>query len=301
MSLSVCTLVRNRTEMLTRLVEGLGRCDVAPRELVVVRAGGDDPRPALRGVRKFPVVFDDLADADDHIAYSTARNRAASLSSGRHLCFLDADTIPGAGMVRGFRDALDATDAICIGDLRYLSPEPVGPRWTEAELRLRSRRHPARPPVDAREATRSSAYELIWGSCFAIRRDRFDALGGFDETFSGYAGEDTDLAIRCRDAGVPMLVAGAAAAYHQHHDVFEPPVAQLRATLANARRFRDKHGWWPMGGWLAAFRDLGLITWTDDDVRILREPTDDDVGRARRTSAAPFRDVALDRGSTTGS
>ena len=289
MSLSVCTLVRNRNGMLERLVEGFERSRTAPHELIVMRAGGEDPRPALGRATRFHVVVEDLPDSGELIAYSVARNAAARRASGRYLCFMDADMIPGRELVGSFSGALREEDAVCVGDLWYADPAPVEAGWEEERLRARSRLHPERPVAPQSGWLRSPAYGMVWGSCFAIRRERFHRLGGFDEGFQGYAGEDTDLAMRSRDAGAPLLLVWRAPAYHQHHDVFEPPVQQFRATLENARRFHEKHGWWPMGGWLAGFREMGLIRWTDDRLDVVRDPSPAEIATARRTSAAPFR------------
>lgn len=285
MSLSVCTLVRNRNALLRRVLEGLERSTVPPRELVVVRAGGEDPAPVLAAARRVRVVVEELPGDDEVIPYSAARNRAAAAATGSAVCFLDADAIPGPGLVAALDAALADEDAIAIGDILYLPPGAVGDDWTAEGLRAVGRRHPGRPAPPAAGVAPCDRHELVWGTCFAMRRDRFLELGGFHEGFQGYAGEDTDLAIRARAAGVPLRVVAGAEVLHQHHDVWDPPLQQFRATLANARVFRDRHGWWPMGGWLDGFARLGLIAWDGDDVRVLRDPTPGEVDAARRAGA----------------
>nr|WP_217922844.1 glycosyltransferase [Miltoncostaea oceani] len=285
MSLSVCTLVRNRNALLRRVLEGLERSTVPPRELVVVRAGGEDPAPVLAAARRVRVVVEELPGDDEVIPYSAARNRAAAAATGSAVCFLDADAIPGPGLVAALDAALADEDAIAIGDILYLPPGAVGDDWTAGGLRALGRRHPGRPAPPAAGVAACDRHELVWGTCFAMRRDRFLELGGFHEGFQGYAGEDTDLAIRARAAGVPLRVVAGAEVLHQHHDVWDPPLQQFRATLANARVFRDRHGWWPMGGWLDGFARLGLIAWDGDDVRVLRDPTPGEIDAARRAGA----------------
>jgi hypothetical protein len=84
---------------------------------------------------------------------------------------------------------------------------------------------------------------------------------------------------------------------HRHHDVFEPPLQQMTATLANAQRFRHRWGHWPMEGWLSEFARMGLIEWTPQatTARVVREPTADEVESARRRSALPFRSPPASR------
>lgn len=293
MALAVLTLVRDRNELLARLVEGLDRSSVPPAELVVVRAGGEDPRSVLTGERQYPVRVVDLGpdvdSIDARIPYAPARNAAAAAAQSEHLLFLDADTIPGPTAVDAFDAALTDADALVIGDIRYLPGGAVGDGWTAGRLTELGRSHPDRPVPPPTGWEPRDAHHLLWGTCFGIRRATFEAAGGFDERFSGYAGEDTDLAFRCRARGVPLHVVGEATVFHQHHDVYEPPVQQLRATVENARCFRDNHGWWPMEGWLRDFEAMGLIRWDGDEVVVVRDPTAEEVETARRSTAFALR------------
>jgi GT2 family glycosyltransferase len=288
-TVAVLTLVRNRNRLLARLVEALDRADGAPAELVVARAGGEDPAPVLAGVHRYRVRVVDVGGGD-RIAYSAGRNAAAAAASAEHLLFIDADTFPAAGAVEAVDGALRATDAICLGEILYLPEGAVDDGWTEPDLVAVGRAHPARPRPPGRGWEEvADGHPFVWGTCFGMRRTSFDALGGFDEAFTGYAGEDTDLAFRARDAGVGVVVVAGATVFHQHHDVYEPPVPQLRATIANARRFRARHGWWPMGGWLADFEALGLVRRDGDDVVVVRDPTPAEIAAARRTVARALR------------
>jgi GT2 family glycosyltransferase len=290
--LSVLTLVRNRTAYLHGLLAALAEAPDPPAEVVVAVCGGDDPRPG-RPETPFPVRFLDVASGE-RIAYSPARNACARAATSERLLFLDADCVPLPGALAAFDAALAAEDTVTIGEVLYLPPDAALDPADVAGSAAAGRPHPARPTPPAEGWARSDRYDLVWGLCIGVRRDTFLRLGGFDEGYGGYAGEDTDFAEAAKRAGVPLVVVAGAAVAHRHHDVFEPPVQQLAATVANAQRFRDKWGWWPMGGWLAGFADLGLIEWGPDAARarVVREPTEAEVEAARRTSARPFREAA---------
>ena len=292
MPVSVLTLVRDRTAYLHGLVAALAAAPDPPAELVVAVCGGEDPRPRTPEA-PFPVRHLDVPSGE-RIAYSPARNACADAARADRLWFVDADCVPLPGAVAALDRALAAEDALATGEVLYLPPGlDVDPADVGA-LRRAGRPHPARPAPPAEGWERSDRYDLVWGLSIGVRKSTFLSLGGFDEGYGGYAGEDTDLAEAARQAGVPLVVVGGMAVAHRHHDVFEPPVQQLAATVANAQRFRDKWGWWPMGGWLADFADLGLVEWSPDAERavVLREPTPAEVEAARRTSARPFREPA---------
>jgi GT2 family glycosyltransferase len=295
--LTVVTLVKDRNEMLGTFLRGFAAQTDRSFEIVVVDAGGrEDPKDIVRRFPQLRVITHRLSaggprTSTDSIAYSRARNAGAAAGVGEHIVFCDADTIPSARFVAALRQALDRHRALCTVEVLYLPPLPaatlssVPVDWLAAVGRPHPNRE--RPPRAGVEI--GGRHELVWGLCMAMRRETFDRSGGFDVAYDGYAGEDTDLARTLATMGIPVGLVGGAFVLHRHHDSFEPPIQQLRATTENARRFHDKWGEWPMGGWLRRFRDLGLVEWDADCLRVIREPTDDEVEAARCTAALPFR------------
>ncbi|KQT35434.1 glycosyl transferase [Sphingomonas sp. Leaf412] len=273
--LAVLTIVRNRAAHLDNLVEGLRRSSHRPDELVVVDMNDAPMAPPLA---EFPVRMVRLET--DGLPLAVARNRAAAATTAAHLLFLDVDCIPLHDCLSSMRSTLVRRDALICADVRYLGPDDARDGWTEAGLLAAGRPHPVRTfPVAGVRRERNPG--LFWSLAFAMRRARFDALGGFDERFTGYGAEDTDFGFRADAAGVPLLFVGGAIACHQHHAVYDPPLQHFADIVQNARRFRAIWGRWPMEGWLTAFADMGLVAIGPDDLRIVRAPTPDDVARAR--------------------
>ena len=56
-----------------------------------------------------------------------------------------------------------------------------------------------------------------------------------------------------------LIWAGGAHAYHQWHPVSSPPWEHIEDIVANANRFHDKWGTFPMEGWLEAFEAEGAV------------------------------------------
>lgn len=280
MSLSVLTLVKNRTAHLDQLVEGLRRSARSPDELVIIDMSD---RPVPTPVTAFPTRIFRLET--DGLPLARARNRAAGQATGDLLLFLDVDCIPARGLVAAVEKALSEQDALICADVRYLRADQARQGWTEEDLLATGLSHPIRTFPDEGLVPEANA-GLFWSLAFGLRRRTFDALGGFDEAFTGYGAEDTDFGFRARDAGLPLMFMGGAGAFHQHHGVIDPPLQHFDDILRNAATFRHRWNVWPMQGWLKAFETAGLIRMGPDQLERLRSPEAAEISAATRPDAA---------------
>lgn len=290
MSVAVITLTRGRTAHLVELVRGLSRGRPPPDELAVAVMGGQDLGSAVPDTC-FPIKWVRLeVTGDDPLPMAAARNRAAAATRSERLVFLDVDCIPGPDLVASYDDGLAELDGLLMGDVRYLPPGwPRDPAWTWLDLVSVSQPHPIRPDPPELGLRHEGRYGLFWSLTFAVNASTFDGLRGFDTTFAGYGGEDTDLAFTARREGVPLAWVAGALCLHQHHDTYDPPLNHVAEIVVNANRFHDKWGTWPMGDWLERFAEIGLVDWSpqDDHLELLREPTGDELASARQPTAVP--------------
>lgn len=272
---SVITLNKGRRAHLQRLLEGLA-FGTPPAECVVVEMGGDTaPLPA----QPFPIRLVDFRH--DGLPLAAARNAGRRAASRDTLIFLDVDCIPSASLVAGLSDVSAEHDGLVCCAIRYLPAGAVRDRWTQDALDELGQFHPARVfPETGVERIENPG--LFWSLAFAVRATTYDRLGGFDEGYTGYGAEDTDLAFRAAKAGIPLYFAGGMRAFHQHHASCDPPLQHFDDILRNARRFHARHGFWPMSGWLDAFADRGLIARDrETGLVVLRAPTAEDIAAAR--------------------
>lgn len=276
MTVAVVTVVHGRAGHLARQVAGLSRSTRPPDLHVVVAM--DDPAVADAPDGGLDRVVVPVGRRDGHLPLATARNagaRAAWAAGAEVVVFLDVDCIPAPGLVEAYaRAAADAEtsgDLLC-GPVTYLPPPPAG-GYDLAGLPALDAPHPARPAPPPGTVVRSDdQHDLFWSLSFALRQRTWHDLGGFDEAYVGYGGEDTDFAQRARRAGASLAWIGSARAYHQHHPVSSPPVEHVHDIVRNAGLFRSRWGTWPMQGWLEAFERDGLVGRLDDGAYVVREP-----------------------------
>jgi N-acetylglucosaminyl-diphospho-decaprenol L-rhamnosyltransferase len=234
------------------------RPEVGLRILVWLDA---DAPPHIDGLDGATILH--LPPGADGLRLAAGRNAGAdaALDTGADLLvFLDADCIPGPDLI-GLYSAAAAihSPALLCGPVTYL-PEGSVPS-DETDLRAATAPHPARPapPSGTTLVAGSDEYPLFWSLSFAVTATTWRDLGGFDDRFEGYGGEDTDYAFTARERGVPLVWVGGAHAYHQHHPTSSPPWQHLDDILRNGRLFADRWEVWPMEGWISRFAAAGAI------------------------------------------
>lgn len=203
---------------LDRTLAALGRQTRPPDEVVVA----DD------GSRSAPVVPPGVLlvrQDDDGFRAAAARNLGVAASTGDVLVLLDADTTPEPDFVDRMVALPEVLpEALVVGrrrhaDLAGTGPgdavEEVGPALELPEPEwLRSAYADTRHLLDAD----GSGHRFVISAVLACSRWWYDELGGFDETFRAYGGEDWDLAHRSWIAGGLLAHRADAVAWHDGPD-----------------------------------------------------------------------------------
>jgi hypothetical protein len=151
-------------------------------------------------------------------------NLASRASRGQWLWWLHADSLPAA-------DALSALR-------RSIGQAPTALHW----FALAFHDGPRLSALNAAGANlRSRAFGLPFGDQgLCLRRTDFDALGGFDEHCG--RGEDLDLVLRARRAGIPLArvasTLSSSARRYREHGWLRTTLSHLRGTWTIRRRFR---------------------------------------------------------------
>ena len=161
-----------------------------------------------------------------------ARNAALQRSSAARTLFLDGDCVPEADVVAGHKDYLGKPVVVC-GARKHVSEAQV-PQLTRKSVygglaghvvardaRYEQRGGPytkfRRRLLDGEENQEFFSHRLAWGFQMSVPTKLTQSLGGFNEDFVGYGGEDQELAARLNRAGCKLVARMDLIAYHLDH------------------------------------------------------------------------------------
>ncbi len=185
-----------------------------------------------------------LVLSEENAGYGTAANRALRDGTAETVCVSNADVLPHPAALAVLAEAALREPRAGIvapafdDDAGYHAELPSGLAVLgQAFAGSFMRRAVASPPTgETLEIGQPS------GACFAMRRETWEWLGGFDEGFHLWY-EDVDLAKRSREVGYRNLVVGSARVGHANATSFRQldrrTLQALR--LASLRRYIEKH------------------------------------------------------------
>lgn len=217
--LSIVVPVRNRKDLLGRMLDGIDTQTFRDFEVVVVDDGSTDgcgEEARSRAASGLEMV---VLDSDGRGAVE-ARRIGVAAARGEILAFTDSDCVPRSGWLEAGVKALDAGADVVKGAT-----------------------HPERWPLLPFERSMASFDEGLYPTCnMFYRREVYDRFGGFDGAAGdalGFRigrrarglgfGEDTLLAWRARRGGARVLYEEAAAV---DHHVFPPDIPDTLSRVA---------------------------------------------------------------------
>jgi len=132
----------------------------------------------------------------ENVGYAGGNNRGAAVARGRHLLFLNPDTIIHPGTIEALVAPLEQPGDVALTTARIVfmdRPEIVNTCGNTVQFTgLAYCRGAGQPAADYAQPAEVDA---VSGAAFAIRRAVFEELEGFDASFFMYL-EDTDLSWR---------------------------------------------------------------------------------------------------------
>lgn len=233
--ISVIIPTYQRRDLVSDTVARLLRADSTNSvEIVVVVDGSTDASAAsLRGIGDGRVVVVEQPNQ----GISAARNNGASVARAAVLLFLDDDMKVGPGFFDAHRRAMtDDTDAV----MGRMALDPTSPpTYLSQGVGVWS------DELDAmlRDLDQISEPRLIFAGHLAVRRQRFDALGGFEHAFTRdgrYGNEDVDFSVRLLAAGGVVRYASDALAEQYYNVTARQHLSRTRDLGATDRLLAER-------------------------------------------------------------
>ena len=236
--ISVIVTTYQRPDALAAVLRGLGEQTDRDFEVVVADDGsGPETATVVATWQDTIPVVEHVWQENKGFRAAAIRNRAVIQSRGAICIFLDGDCIPRPDFVAQHRRLLEPGWFVA-GNRILLSPELTeeilqgeltAEQWTFGEwlsLRRQGRINRIAPflslplgPLRKLEARRWRGAR----SCnLAIRRDDLDRVDGFDQAFTGWGLEDSDLIVRLIKSGARRkdgrFATGVLHLWHPHSD-----------------------------------------------------------------------------------
>ena len=216
---SIIIVNYNSRHHLGRLLRSLQKDVGRDYEVIVVDNASRDGSARYVATR-FPAVK--LISNKTNLGFPAANNRAACQARGRYLAFLNPDTQVQPGWLEALIAALQGqpgaglvtAQILLMHDANRINACGNDMHFTGFTL-CRAMGTPRRSDDGLTEIA------AVSGAAFVIRRELYEALGGFDESFFLYM-EDSDLSLRARLAGYRCLYVPSSQVYHDYHLCFGP-------------------------------------------------------------------------------
>lgn len=242
-ALTVVTASKGRHELLLRKAEALARQTLAPEDFEW-RVWLNEPPARVEAVREalaaMALPFAVWVGGGSEQPVGRARNLAAEGARGAVLLLSDDDCLPGpAALAAHLAFHAAVPGAVGIGPLRL--PE---------ELRRGRRAEPFERPA---ALGRRAFWFNMTGANSSVPAAAFRAVGGYDPDWRGYGGEDPELALRLRAAGLTFRHVPGGDAWH-HGRVWDDDAKAYQAGRAHVRV-------WARHRSLAVALALGVHPW----------------------------------------
>jgi glycosyltransferase involved in cell wall biosynthesis len=198
--ISVIVPAYNCADTIKKTLEAIVNQEVSSRiEIIVVDDGSSDQTPQV--INSFSQV---KSMRQQNSGPAAARNWGARAASGQYLFFTDSDCAPHKDWLRKMLPHFDDDRvAVVAGSYGIANPQNLLARCIHQEILFRHQRMPQ--------------YPSYFGSFnFAIRREIFMEVAGFDESYRNASGEDNDLSYKVIGIGHKIYFAKDALVDHVH-------------------------------------------------------------------------------------
>lgn len=229
---SIVVPTYNRPEMLSRALKSIFRQSFTNYEVIVVDDGSNVSYQQTLIEYKDKITF---CVNNDGQGAASARNYGVTLAQGQWIAFLDDD------------DEFHHEYLANLSARLKEATTDIGFAWSSILKKIANADGSVtETPVHYKESYRNKGQLYTMAACigcgygFAVKRDCFDQVGGFDTNFK--VAEDTDFILKLLSAGVEPLVCKDIGVIVHHHmqDRLTPDFTE-HANTRVYERITDKH------------------------------------------------------------
>jgi GT2 family glycosyltransferase/SAM-dependent methyltransferase/tetratricopeptide (TPR) repeat protein len=209
-------------------------------EVIIVDNGSMDRTPEFLATLSGDVR---IIRNEENLGFAVACNQGAKVAQGRHVVFLNNDTIPLEGWLTELVQEVEASPEVAVVGSKLLYEDGTIQHGGVAFSWLYGTGYHlyARMPADAPMVNRRRELQAVTAACMLVRREAFERVGGFDEDFcNGF--EDVDLCLKIRERASRKVYQPKSTLYH-----LESQTPGRKAhERENAQRFLTRWGahWW---------------------------------------------------------
>lgn len=253
-----------------------GQTEAGLRVLVCVDGSTDGTLEYLRST-SFDLAIE-ILEHPDRRNHGRAATRNLSLPhlTAPYVLFVDSDMRLEPGAAAQHLELLDRTRGISVGDVIY----------DNATANLWARYLTTRGKNKAAPGAQIRPLDFATGNT-AMYSDDLEAVAGFDQSMTGYGGEDTELGLRlATERRLPFVFNAAARARSVERKTVADALAELdRFARTSLPAIRERHRGGPAPYWLDRFESNRVI---DRLLRRSMNPISDAVARVA-LRVGPFR------------
>lgn len=237
---SIIIPVYNKLEYTKQCLNALlETIEVGKTEIIIVdNASTDDTPKWLHDFsKKWPHIK--VLRQKENLGFAKACNIGAKIARGKYLLFLNNDTVPLRDWLDELLQAIESDNRIGIVGSKLLFPDNTIQHAGVAIANTPNRISPFhifyKKPSNYSPANIKRYLQVVTGACMLVKKDLFQELGGFDETFiNGY--EDVDFCLRAVEKGYKVLYNPKSVLYH--YESVTP--GRFDHVSHNEKRLREK-------------------------------------------------------------
>lgn len=219
---SIVIPVYNRASLIGSVIEALLDQAYRPFEIIIVDDGSTDNTERIVSSYQVKYIY------QENRGPAAARNRGFRESGGDIIAFIDSDCIARKDWLENLIKGFDSPEVGAVaGSYDIANPESLLSRLIHEEIKWRH--------------SGFKRYIRAFGSYnVAIRREVFEKVGGFDETYRTASGEDNDLSYRILKAGYKIRFMPDALVAHYHTEkLFKYLKEQYRHAFWRMKLYKD--------------------------------------------------------------